>query len=546
MILRRMAALALALMLALGSAPTWAEEAAEAGEAPESPEATVELAEGDEPGPAADAEVAIEMEAIDALETVELLEAVALEEAVLEEMPTLAQTDAAQVEDNANLLPINDSVFPDSAFRKYISAKIDVTRDNFLSTNEIANTAVMDISGKGIADLKGIDRFTGLQRLKCRKNKLTTLNLPALKKLEYLDCRDNRLTKLDVSKCASLVELYCSNNRLASLNLTKNKALVRLDCRSNKLKSIDVNRGGALAVMYCQDNAMKTVDIAQLPKALRSLVTGAEKGMWNDGALFWVKGDARLYLPGLVTVKNGEKTLYTKKDIYSVLFISGKRSNYERLNDKDYANFRNVTTTGMGRHALYRSSSPLSGKFNRNKQAMAAMKSAKVRTVINMYQEPYTARSQSGFSRSYYAKTNLWARRLQMKKVNTLAFRNSMTDICRFMIAHKGPYMVHCLIGRDRTGILCALLECLMGASRSEIIQDYMKSYDNFFNIQSGSWEYDYLVKTRIVSQLDGLFGVNITGKKVNLARCAEKYLLKCGLTQEEIASLKKRLATNY
>ena len=32
------------------------------------------------------------------------------------------------------------------------------------------------------------------------------------------------------------------------------------------------------------------------------------------------------------------------------------------------------------------------------------------------------------------------------------------------MASHEGPYLIHCTEGKDRTGFVSALLECLIGA----------------------------------------------------------------------------------
>ena len=51
----------------------------------------------------------------------------------------------------------------------------------------------------------------------------------------------------------------------------------------------------------------------------------------------------------------------------------------------------------------------------------------------------------------------------------------------REIILHKGPYLIHCTEGKDRTGFVCALLEALCGASYDEMRDDYMITYDNYY-----------------------------------------------------------------
>lgn len=51
------------------------------------------------------------------------------------------------------------------------------------------------------------------------------------------------------------------------------------------------------------------------------------------------------------------------------LVKSDNRDDYPNLDDAEFANFREITTTGVGRNALYRSSSPVNPGLNRNTEA---------------------------------------------------------------------------------------------------------------------------------------------------------------------------------
>ena len=51
------------------------------------------------------------------------------------------------------------------------------------------------------------------------------------------------------------------------------------------------------------------------------------------------------------------------------------------------------------------------------------------------------------------------------------------------IINEEGPIYIHCTEGKDRTGFVCLLLEALAGFSEEEILNDYMKTYDNYYGI---------------------------------------------------------------
>lgn len=55
-------------------------------------------------------------------------------------------------------------------------------------------------------------------------------------------------------------------------------------------------------------------------------------------------------------------------------------------------------------------------------------------------------------------------------------FAELFSGIISFIASHQGPYLVHCRLGSDRTGTVCALLAALCGAEWNAIAQDYEKT----------------------------------------------------------------------
>lgn len=55
-------------------------------------------------------------------------------------------------------------------------------------------------------------------------------------------------------------------------------------------------------------------------------------------------------------------------------------------------------------------------------------------------------------------------------------FCDIFADIARFMIAHEGPYYVHCRLGSDRTGVTNATLAGLAGAKWGDIKKDFERT----------------------------------------------------------------------
>ncbi len=67
---------------------------------------------------------------------------------------------------------ITKALFPDDNFRAWLFTKA-YGQDGKLTAEEISKTYSMDVSGQGIADLKGIEVFTALSSLNCSRNNLS-------------------------------------------------------------------------------------------------------------------------------------------------------------------------------------------------------------------------------------------------------------------------------------------------------------------------------------------------------------------------------------
>ena len=60
---------------------------------------------------------------------------------------------------------------------------------------------------------------------------------------------------------------------------------------------------------------------------------------------------------------------------------------------------------------------------------------------------------------------------------------------------NDGPYLVHCNVGRDRTGYIVLLLQALCGCSADEMQECEARAFVNLYGIEPGSREYDTVVK---------------------------------------------------
>jgi protein tyrosine/serine phosphatase len=238
----------------------------------------------------------------------------------------------------------------------------------------------------------------------------------------------------------------------------------------------------------------------------------------------------------IITLK--QKGGYREEWLIRQLVRSNERSDYAHLSDEDFANFRAINTTGMGENVLYRSSSPINPTFGRSTYADNAAKNAGIMTVVNL----------ADTSNIYEGTENYYYNTCQVTYVNLgtdFLAEPTLQDIAkamRFMINNNGPYLIHCNEGRDRAGFISALLECLMGATMYEVIDDYMLTYYNYYGVEKGSENYDAVLKNNLIKVLNSTFKVDDV-YKADLAAEAEAFLMEdAGLTADEIALLKGKL----
>ena len=118
--------------------------------------------------------------------------------------------------------------FYDKAFEAYCLGEFDVDGDGRISRYEAQRVRTVECPERGVASLSDLKEFTRLERLDCRGNALTRL--------------DVTLPRLDLQSNASLATLLCPDNALAgSLDVTSCASGLRADVRGNP----------SLATVYC-------------------------------------------------------------------------------------------------------------------------------------------------------------------------------------------------------------------------------------------------------------------------------------------------------
>ena len=266
----------------------------------------------------------------------------------------------------------------------------------------------------------------------------------------------------------------------------------------------------------------------------------AVKNTAADGTITWSLPEG-VTAPINVSISMNKAGGYYDEYMLHQLSYSNERADYPNLSDEQFANFRMVTTTGIGAGKLYRSSSPINPENNRNTYADAAFKNAGINVIMNLADSESVAKSFDGYSSTYYSKQKYVALNLGVDFTSD-DFRAGLANGLKFFSENSGVYAVHCTEGKDRAGFVVAVIESLMGASYDEVISDYMVTFYNYYGITPDDPRYNTIVNSNINKSLAKAFGVSDL-KSANLSQSAENYIKSLGLSDEEIAKLKANLS---
>lgn len=217
------------------------------------------------------------------------------------------------------------------------------------------------------------------------------------------------------------------------------------------------------------------------------------------------------------------------------------REDFPQLTDEQFCNFRMVATGHIQEGVLYRSCSPLDPKYERNTYSEAAVRNAGVTVFIDLADTEDTLGNFEHYADSYFAQQEHIAvgANVDMTNPENLA---KCVQALSFMADHPGVYDVFCVEGKDRTGMVVAILESLMGASFDEIAQDYMLSFYNYFGVTPDAPAYDVIINANLVKTLNTIFDADI--RTADLHAEAEEFLLASGMTAEQIVQLENNLSS--
>ena len=226
-----------------------------------------------------------------------------------------------------------------------------------------------------------------------------------------------------------------------------------------------------------------------------------------------------------------------------------------------FANFRAVKSAAMKENVLFRSASPFDNANNRAPYVDELAKANGIDYILDL------ADSQKKLDK--YKEAEIWpeldyARQLldndqvclmsMSAAYEGAAYQAALVNGLNSALEHNATKILfHCTEGKDRTGFVGLVLEGLCGASYEEMLQDYMVTYDNYYNLteESDKTAYDYIVELKFNDMVNYLlsFDPSLEAKgdgsydlagvtAENFAAAARNLLAKAGMSEDNLDAL--------
>lgn len=247
-------------------------------------------------------------------------------------------------------------------------------------------------------------------------------------------------------------------------------------------------------------------------------------------------------------IPTGEKSEYYNKIPHYIAGYSDDPEDFDSI--QTYANYREVTQGNFKEDRLYRSASPFQHNGMRYIYCDQYLREVGVDHIFSISLDmdriaPY--RYDGSYAFELYDEGRVTAKYLStaipFHEDEVLFVMNTIADL-------DGSIGFSCSHGKDRTGIYCAMLEALAGASYQEIREDYMLSMCNYYGIFPHSEEY-YAVASMVLDRMFYLFAnpsliEDVTAidwdeidiGKYDAEEIVSGYLLYIGMTQERLDQL--------
>ena len=245
---------------------------------------------------------------------------------------------------------------------------------------------------------------------------------------------------------------------------------------------------------------------------------------------------------------------------YKALHLKYSKNREDFSSDIVFANFRNVKLGNIKEGILYRGASSIDNSYGRAKYVDKLIAEAGVKFDVDLTDNDEKIKrhfSKKGFASNYFKSLYENGKTICLH-INTNYREQKYHDrIVKAMVAmskNEGPYYIHCVEGKNRTGFLLAVIEGLAGASYEEIVKDHMITFANYYGIteETDKEKYDIL-KARYIDSMLRYIADNdpwtgngtIELKDLDWVNIMGRYLTKNGMRQEDIDNWYKNVTDN-
>lgn len=235
-------------------------------------------------------------------------------------------------------------------------------------------------------------------------------------------------------------------------------------------------------------------------------------------------------------------------DIEETLSISYSDDITTYTSKEEFANFREIKAGNVKPGLLYRGASPIDNRRKRTETVDSLLQENNIKYDIDLADKNATGDNFTVHSYFQNLMDNNQVIFLGMAAAyKNDDFSNKMKNMFLAILENDGPYYIHCLEGKDRTGYVCMVIEALLGATYDELIEDYFITYHNYYGIEKGSNKYDVIKNMHIDEMIRFVFDFDKSTVLLgaNYKSKANSYLLAIGLSQQQIDDIQTKLSRN-
>ena len=215
-----------------------------------------------------------------------------------------------------------------------------------------------------------------------------------------------------------------------------------------------------------------------------------------------------------------------------------------------FANAREFHAGKIAPGKLYRCASPFDHMMNRPEAVDGFLRDHRIRTTLSISESEETLRQRHADMPPYAGKLYETGHVLPLALgagYFSEEFRSGLTAGLIRALDAPFPWAIHCLEGKDRTGFVCVLLGALMGGNYRELVDDFMKTFENYYGItpDSDPVRYKGFKHTFIDNYLRIFAGLDEDEDPEghDYSEGAAGYLRAGGLSEEQIEKLKRLLS---